>query len=1522
MARRVNRKFLIILTIIVVGGLGVLVVGARYLSHRNPARYEQAGDRLMKEGNYDLARTNYGQAYALDPKNPMILVKYGDAMEQMALSDPVYMGQDIGAWRHALEVDPGYVPALKRLLSAYEDIAELSPTASNFQTLRETAEKLSRLDHTDAHADATQHLATIEGWLAGLQTDTKTVEENLKAIEALHAKDPANADLPYYIAMVNLRRARDAALQNDQPGVDRLVEQTQKLFDAALKAQPQNAELHYRAFQVDQMMTQFQTPDAAKASMDRSRQQIEAAQKLVKPSDEFYVAINKAAADMLSRDGKRPEAEKILRATLAAHPADPAAQVALAEMLGTDDRTRPEAIALLTNPKRKDQADTRKEALLKRQYDVISRMTLVSLQIDAYADEADATKKKALLDQITAGTKKLTELIGQSPDVLKLTGRLQLAQGDDVKAIQTLEKVQQLLSQNGRQDFQVKYLLARAYLKVNQSGEAKKLLQQVIQKFPGMVEARMLLAQQLLKEHDVAGAEPQLAFLRKALPDSPQVKLLEIASLDPKTDEAKVQALYASLPDKTAKQSLDKARVAVQLGKKAEATRLLEGLVAKNPGDTGAVDLLGRLYVADNQKPKAVALVETALKSNPDDKSLELLRKIFSGASAKEIIESETDPLTRELNLAELAERSHDAKGALEHLQKAAAISPDSPRVLIGQFNYALATGHWDDAQKYADKLGATNQDQAGGKLFRFRLAMARKDYKQAEQIGGDLTSQMPEFAQSWVSLGQALQAQGRFNEALSKYLAALDRQSDNMDAIRGSTQCYLATNRPQAAHDTIVDALKQFPNSADLKEQLTQWQLTYGDPADALPAREGAVKDQPDNPNARTALAVAYLRVAQVMDDKTPGSGQSYISKARDVYEQAVKKWPDQSIFYARLADIDLTNNQPAAAEAVIKELAARPAWKDKPQPLLMLAQLYQREKQNDSAEKALRSAYAMAKDNFDVQSQLANFLAANGKLDEALAILPATSTDENVQKLRVELQVNGGRLADALTAINAQLAKDPQSASWRSLLGFVYMNSGKLADARSAFDQVLTNDPKNAAALYYRGLLKLRQTPPDVTGAIDDLSAARNVSGNNVAARLALADALSLNHDTDRAANELETALQIDPQSKAARMKLISLYSSANPPRWADADRVIAQSREISQLANDPDLLNQEAMVRLGEKRPAEALSAIELARKGAPNSAAITQNYLKILMANGKTQQVIQETGKLLVSHESWWLRVMRAEAQAKDGNTKAAMQDYDAALASVEADKNLEVAQSIIGSISDTLGPDRALAVAQKRAATDSRWNIDVAYLLYHQHRVPEARQAIGQVLSNLSGLNKSDRIGALRMAGIIYMLGHPPEYPKARDAYVKLLSESPNDLPALNNLACLLANNVTPPQPKEAKVYSTQAYNLMKQSGRWDPLVADTQGWVLALCGGDDLPQAVSILADVVDRHPFPEARYHLAEAYIKDNRLDEAKKQLDQATEALSLSQKNNQDVDPVLKVQIDQAQQRLREMRSKADAK
>jgi len=89
-------------------------------------------------------------------------------------------------------------------------------------------------------------------------------------------------------------------------------------------------------------------------------------------------------------------------------------------------------------------------------------------------------------------------------------------------------------------------------------------------------------------------------------------------------------------------------------------------------------------------------------------------------------------------------------------------------------------------------------------------------------------------------------------------------------------------------------------------------------------------------------------------------------------------------------------------------------------------------------------------------------------------------------------------GRLADAETALRAQVAgTDVNAAAWNEL-GLTLRAEGKFADARSAYQSALQLDPNNAAA--HRNLAVLLDLYlNDPIGALAEFERYRDLSGED---------------------------------------------------------------------------------------------------------------------------------------------------------------------------------------------------------------------------------------------------------------------------------------------------------------------------------------------------------------------------------------------------------------------------------------
>jgi tetratricopeptide (TPR) repeat protein len=118
-----------------------------------------------------------------------------------------------------------------------------------------------------------------------------------------------------------------------------------------------------------------------------------------------------------------------------------------------------------------------------------------------------------------------------------------------------------------------------------------------------------------------------------------------------------------------------------------------------------------------------------------------------------------------------------------------------------------------------------------------------------------------------------------------------------------------------------------------------------------------------------------------------------------------------------------------------------------------------------------------------------------------------------------------------------------------------------------------------------------------------------------------------------------------------------------------------------------------------------------------------------------------------------------------------------------------------------------------------------------------------------------------------------------DFPKARDAYERLISIDPNFISALNNLAYLYADRLND---------LDKAYDLARkarQLQRDDPAVADTFGWVLSKRG--EYQQALPILQESAAKLPdSPEVQFHLGMTAYMMGQTDLAKVAFQKAASA------------------------------------
>jgi tetratricopeptide (TPR) repeat protein len=1582
--RRVNVKAVGIILMVLVALMGSLVVAKMVFFRKDPKKFIQLAERYQKEGNLAEAEINYKSAMDADPKNIETRIRYGDVLNKLAHTDESYANRDRQQWDAVLAMDPKNKEALERMLTAEIDIVERAgtPDPRSFTRLHDYAEKVLRLPLDSAKdpqeqkknaelrssAEAYLHISLIAGWFADIITPPEVITDNTEALDrllkvqldaAIREKSEAgviNPDVPYFLGASLVKQARELRAQGKEKEAAQLEMRASTMFEKVLAAQPKDAIVRLRYSQVLRSISDSlddDSKDDKQEYIQKMRKVLEEARGFVQDTDRAFTEVYTFYADFLLRNKDGAGAEKLLRELHQRKPQDQVGRLRLAGVLHMDPSKREEAIDLLKQPV----TDTGDSAVLAtRTKTAMERETLMSLTnylIESYAATADLAKRKALGTEIDDTYHKLTDRVGVTPYTLKLKGKISLVKGGRngaIEAIPELEKAkdmwQQMNPNRKVSDWDLEYLLARAYFDSNQTGVAKQKLFDIVEALPGEITPRLMLTQLLLGDHELELAREQLIELKKLAPNDPQVDRLQQAMYfsDPKKlTGAEIENGLKNMPEKTPEEIRLKVQLYFAAHRLDDAVRLLEVLRKANPADVEAVRTLAQIYMATDKKDQAIAITNEALAVDPKNISIQIVRALIDKDQTKvseltvKGIEGIAQPFDREMSFYDYYNTRNKKDEALAHLAAAEKLKPDSVRVLDLRFTTDLVEHNWDDAEKRADRLGVINADEAHGMIYKYRLALARGNFKLAEEHAREMVKSLPQFAQSWLCFGEVLKEQHQYEEAASKYQMALSKQGENLEAYRGLIECFYELKKPEEAIRYIEQGLKILPDNPWLSEQRIAWLLNWSpDPTKALEPRKAAADKNPESLGAQLVYGASQWQVAQHFANKGQSAeAAKYVEAARKTLEAVIAKWPDERIAYAYLADMAIYTSDFAGGEKILQAYAALPSTKDSPDAKLMLADFYARFGKSDLAAPAydqvlsnLRSRTDPA--GIDMARRIAGFYSGLRQFDKALQVLEPAAADRRVQQQMIEILMGANKFTEASALLDKHLQAQPNDPQFLATKGFLLMLQKKTPEALDILNKAINLEPRNQIALYYRGMIRLQQVPPAMDEAIKDLSAARDSAedprqqasvATQLQTRVALAKALRVHGQIDEAVNELTRCIQIQPGNKEIRIELIELLGTLVTPRWNDVERLIAEAEKMKDFEKDPDWRRLEAQMWVTRNQPEKALArireAIALSQGQSQRTLPLMQDYLSILARLKKYQQLQAECDELLKSPElaksSWWIYQMRAIALSfTEGKRPDALNDFDKALAIAAEISNSDATAVIIQTIVDTIGLDPAIERCEREANKgDNHWRVILTYLYFSKKDYAKAEATIEAVLAAPQKLKPEEVEPAYSVAGSVYML--TGKYDKADAMYQKILKTRPEDIMALNNLACLWADLLDKPDPAKALTYSNRAMEIIQAHNITDPNSLDTHGWVLTC--NDRADEAISYLQASVDSHATVDAHYHLGIALMKKNLAIEAQQHLEKARKMLDDRKNKGQLVDAKLEAHLNDAIVKVKQM-------
>ncbi len=339
-------------------------------------------------------------------------------------------------------------------------------------------------------------------------------------------------------------------------------------------------------------------------------------------------------------------------------------------------------------------------------------------------------------------------------------------------------------------------------------------------------------------------------------------------------------------------------------------------------------------------------------------------------------------------------------------------------------------------AHKSPSASTTTNDDRAANALKEAESLLQKQQYSQAEEKLQTLITTQSENPQAWFDLGFAQSHQGKTAEAIAAYKKAV-----------------------------ALD-----PKWFEAQQNLGLALAKSGDLSAAAAALKIAVTLKPTI-GGQPALAAAWLSLAQVTEESQPQDSFA-------AYQKAAELNPTNSeaqLGIARMAD---RSGNAAAAEQQYLKLAAT----GNNDSIEHLIGLYLKQKRFADAETWLHKYIAANPQSSAAQLQLGKLLAAEGKPQEAIAVLePAykASPDPKLARDLASLYLETKQYPAAADLFRPLIAQNPKDAQLHLDYGTALMHQLKYAEAQAI-------------------LLKSVQLNPNLVEAYSDLAYAAEQNKN----------------------------------------------------------------------------------------------------------------------------------------------------------------------------------------------------------------------------------------------------------------------------------------------------------------------------------------------------------------------------------------------------------------------------------------
>ncbi|NJD05937.1 MAG: tetratricopeptide repeat protein [Methylococcaceae bacterium] len=536
---------------------------------------------------------------------------------------------------------------------------------------------------------------------------------------------------------------------------------------------------------------------------------------------------------------------------------------------------------------------------------------------------ADQKKYDAALKEYAVAVEKS----GGAYDALKalVSIHMELKQGD-----QALAAVEKVLAGSPR-NAGAQQLLGVLKLSQDHSQEGVAALEKAIELNPSWLVPYVNLGAHYEKQNDV---EKAVATYQKALATVADdfgtqldlnVALASLLQRKGNSGQAE-QVLREFLAKAENRPEADKTRLVLaellarnRRGEESDA--LIAEVLAKQPNDTQALLLKGKLELSRKLPAQAVATFQTLVDQQPNS----------------------TEALTMLAN-AQLA--NQETGKVQETLERAIRTAPRDFAVRRNLVDFLARQKNLSQALTQTNDFLAQQPDNLDALNLKAELLAMDKQDDAAEAVFKDLRKRIPSNAAVALRLGSLYQGRKKYDLAVTEYDAAQRLSNNSYESLAASASLQMAQEKPDKALAMLKKVISENPKHAGAYQLLAGVNFAQKHEADGVKALNKAIEVKPDwllpyanlgsyyEKLGQSDEALAIYRKALAVDPKDLNiqlniarvyEATKQYDKAREVYEGILKANPDQLVAINNLASL---LSLPGASADQIKraaELASR---------------------------------------------------------------------------------------------------------------------------------------------------------------------------------------------------------------------------------------------------------------------------------------------------------------------------------------------------------------------------------------------------------------------------------------------------------------------------------------------------------------------------------------------------------------------------------------------------------------------